>query len=122
MTQRIPSDYIQRCYSGWLGKVIGVRHGAPIEGWTYEKIKRMIGEITGYLVDYRDFAADDDTNGPLFFLRALQDYGLEAMPEQVGLTWLNYAPYEHGFYWWGGLWHFYGTHCVYELAFGNHGA
>lgn len=102
MTQRIPSDYIQRCYSGWLGKVIGVRHGAPIEGWTYEKIKRMIGEITGYLVDYRDFAADDDTNGPLFFLRALQDYGLEAMPEQVGLTWLNYAPYEHGFYWWGG--------------------
>jgi len=23
--------------------------------------------------DYRDFAADDDTNGSLFFLRALED-------------------------------------------------
>lgn len=100
----IPHDYLERCYAGWLGKVIGVRHGAPIEGWDYHRIGKVLGEIDGYLVDYRDFAADDDTNGPLFFLRALSDYtptrALTA--EQIGLTWLNYAPYEHGFYWWGG--------------------
>ena len=71
MNWRIPEDYILRCYAGWLGKVIGVRHGAPIEGWTYEKINRRIGEITDYLVDYRDFAADDDTTGPRCFARAL---------------------------------------------------
>ena len=102
MKWRIPEDYILRCYAGWLGKVIGVRHGAPIEGWTYEKINRRIGEITDYLVDYRDFAADDDTNGPICFVRALVDYGMEASSREMGLTWLNYAPYEHGFYWWGG--------------------
>ena len=101
---RIPEDYVVRCYAGWLGKVIGVRHGAPIEGWSYEKIQKLLGEVTDYPVDYRDFAADDDTNGPLFFLRALEDYThtREITAEQIGLTWLNYPPYEHGFYWWGG--------------------
>ncbi len=101
---RIPADYLERCYAGWLGKIIGVRHGAPIEGWTYEKIQKLIGEIDGYLVDYRDFAADDDSNGPMFFLRSLEDYThtRDITAEQIGLTWLNYTPYEHGFYWWGG--------------------
>ena len=98
----IPADYMERCYAGWLGKIIGVRLGAPVEGWTYERIREKNGEVTDYLVDYRDFAADDDTNGPMFFLRALTDYGTDASAGQMGLTWLNYAPYEHGFYWWGG--------------------
>lgn len=101
---RIPSDYIERCYAGWLGKVIGVRHGAPTEGMTYAQICDLLGEITEYPQVYNDFAADDDTNGPLFFLRALLDYihTRDITAEQMGLTWLNYAPYEHGFYWWGG--------------------
>lgn len=100
----IRKDYIGKVYAGWLGKIIGVRHGAPIEGWTYDKIQKVYGEITDYLVDYKDFAADDDSNGPIFFLRALEDYtcSSELTPGQIGLTWLNYAPYEHGFYWWGG--------------------
>ena len=100
----IPRDYIERCYAGWLGKVIGVRHGAPIEGWSYAKINKLLGEVTDYPVDYRDFAADDDTNGPLFFLRALTDstFTRDITAEQMGMAWLNYPPYEHGFYWWGG--------------------
>lgn len=71
MMQRLPVDYVERCYAGWLGKVIGVRHGAPIEGWSYGEIRKQLGEITDYPAEYHDFAADDDTNGPLFFLRAL---------------------------------------------------
>ena len=27
-------EYIEKIYAGWLAKVIGVRLGAPIEGWT----------------------------------------------------------------------------------------
>ena len=101
---RIPKDYMEKVYAGWLGKIIGVRHGAPIEGWEYDRIKEVYGEIDSYLVDYKDFAADDDSNGPMFFLRALEDYTHtpDITAEQIGLTWLNYAPYEHGFYWWGG--------------------
>lgn len=101
---RIPHDYVERCYAGWLGKIIGIRHGAPVESWDYEKIRELIGEIDGYLVDYNEFASDDDSNGPLCFIRALDDYNSagELTPEQIGLTWLNYAPCEHGFFWWGG--------------------
>ena len=100
---KIPVDYVEKVYSGWLGKVIGVRHGAPTEGWDCENISRLYGEISGYLVEYKKFAADDDINGPMFFLRALEDYShLNVTEEQIGLTWLNYVPYEHGFFWWGG--------------------
>lgn len=100
----IAEDYWERVYAGWLGKAIGVRHGGNIEGWTYDRIERTFGEITTYLHEFKNFAADDDTNGPMFFLRALEDYThtRDITPEQMGLGWLNYAPDGHGFYWWGG--------------------
>ena len=102
---KIPVDYMERCYAGWLGKIVGVRLGAPIEGWEYDKIRHVLGDaVFDYIVDYHEFAADDDTNGPMFFLKALEDYACSESltAEQIGKTWLNYTPWEHGFYWWGG--------------------
>lgn len=98
------TEYIEKIYAGWLSKIIGIRYGAPIEGDTYENIKNKYGELDGYLVDYKDFAADDDSNGPLFFLRALEDgrHGFEVKAQDVAEALLNYAPFEHGFFWWGG--------------------
>ncbi len=101
---KIPANYLQRTYAGWLGKIIGIRLGAQIEGWTYQKIKDVYGELTHYPADYKNFAADDDSNGPLFFLMALDQVkpGQELTAQDVGEALLNYAPYEHGFFWWGG--------------------
>ena len=97
-------EYIEKIYAGWLAKIIGIRLGAAIEGWTYQQIRDTLGEVTGYPVNYKTFAADDDSNGPLFFLRSLEDSGkgedLEA--QDVAEALLNYAPFEHGFFWWGG--------------------
>ena len=97
-------NMIGKIYAGWLAKIIGIRYGAPIEGWSREKIRNVFGELDGYPVAYRQFAADDDSNGPLFFLRALEDggHGAELTAEDVGRALLNYAPFEHGFFWWGG--------------------
>ena len=96
--------FIEKIYAGWLAKIIGIRLGAPVESWTYEKIRTVYGTVDGYLADYHEFAADDDSNGPLFFLRALEDcknsYDIKA--RDVAEALLNYAPYEHGFFWWGG--------------------
>lgn len=88
-----------------MGKAIGVRLGAPVEPtiWTYERIGDAYGEIAGYLRDFKNFAADDDTNGPLYFIRAMRDYQLQPTPEQMGKTWLNYAADGHGMFWWGGF-------------------
>lgn len=95
---------IERIYAGWLGKIIGIRLGAPVEGWSYEKIKNIYGEIWDYPVDYLEFAADDDSNGPIFLIRALEhsQKGEEITAQDVAEALLNYASYEHGFFWWGG--------------------
>lgn len=100
----IPENYIEKVYSGWLGKIIGVRHGANVEGWTYDRLQRTFGEINTYLYEFKNFAADDDTNGPVFFMRALEDYDRtdDITPLEMGLTLLNYVPDGHGFFWWGG--------------------
>lgn len=104
MGKGMKEAYIEKIYSGWLAKMIGIRHGAPIEGWTYEQIQDAYGEISGYLVDYGEklFAADDDSNGPCFFVRAITDAKGEPQAADVGEALLNYAPFEHGFFWWGG--------------------
>ncbi|MDO8360230.1 MAG: ADP-ribosylglycohydrolase family protein [Devosia sp.] len=99
------SDIYDRIYAGFIAKAIGVRLGAPVEPtiWTLERIEKTYGEVTQYLHDFKNFAADDDTNGPVYFIRVLRDYGLDFTAEQEGKTWLNYAAEEHGMYWWGGF-------------------
>ena len=44
-------DFIEKIYAGWLAKIIGIRLGAPVESWTYEKIRTVYGEVNGYLAD-----------------------------------------------------------------------
>ena len=103
---KIPENYLEKIYAGFLAKSIGVRLGAPVEPsfWTHDTIKRVHGDITGYVKNFKNFAADDDTNGPIFFIRALEDYckNRELTAEDVGNTWLNYASEAHGMFWWGG--------------------
>ncbi len=97
---------LERIYSGFLGMNAGIRLGAPVEpaAWDFATIARFYGEITSYVRDYRDFAADDDVNGPVYFLRGLLDNGIheELTPQAVGEAWLNYARDGIGLYWWGG--------------------
>ena len=102
-------------YAGWLGKLIGVRLGAPVEMWASEQILQKYGLQKGYLKDYEEFAADDDTNGPTFFIRAMRDSGhfADMTAADVAQAWLNYPAWGKGMYWWGG----YGIsaeHTAYE--------
>lgn len=99
---KIHESYIEKIYAGWLAKIIGIRLGASIEGWTYQKIKNTFGNLEHYPSEYKNFAADDDSNGPLFFLRALEGKNESMTAQDVGEALLNYAPFEHGFFWWGG--------------------
>ncbi|MBR5290911.1 MAG: ADP-ribosylglycohydrolase family protein [Erysipelotrichaceae bacterium] len=94
---------LNQVYAAWLGKLIGIRLGAPVENWTYEQIRDTYGKLNGYPVDYGVFASDDDANGPLFFVRALERYGKDVTAEQMGETLLSVASIGHGFFWWGGI-------------------
>jgi len=102
----ISSNYIEKTYSGFLGMNIGIRLGAPVEPsvWTSERIHRFYGDIKSYVKDYKNFAADDDVNGPVFFLRSMYDYARdnELTPQDVSKAWLNYTREGIGMFWWGG--------------------
>ncbi len=108
----IPSDYLERVYAGFLGKNVGIRLGAPVEPaiWTYERIREVYGDVRSYLKPYRNFAADDDANGPVYFVRPLLEAAENAVPgavpattpADVGKAWLDYAREGVGMFWWGG--------------------
>ena len=96
---------LEKLYGGFLGMNVGIRLGAPVEPsiWTVERIARTYGDIRGYVKEYKHFAADDDANGPVFFLRALDDNaGQEPTPQRVAEAYLNYAREGIGMFWWGG--------------------
>jgi ADP-ribosylglycohydrolase len=107
MTQwTIPPDYDERVYAGWLGKCIGVRFGAPLEGWTFDDIRRNLGEVEHYLNEApgKLFKPDDDTSLPMILIRALEDSGAgaELSAQDIAETWLNCLGDQHGTLWWGG--------------------
>ena len=100
-----PTAYLHQVYAGFLGMNIGIRLGAPVEPafWSYERILQVYGDIRGYIKPFKHFAADDDANGPVFFLRALDDaQGQPPTPQTVAEAWLNYAREGVSLYWWGG--------------------
>lgn len=102
----IPKHYVETVYAGFLGMNVGIRLGAPIEPvvWTHDRIRDVYGDIRSYVKEYKTFSADDDANGPVFFIRALYDDAVdrELMPDDVGKAWLNYAREGIGMFWWGG--------------------
>lgn len=100
------SEYLNRLYAGFLGMNIGIRLGAPVEPshWSSERIERFYGDIHSYVKEFKNFAADDDANGPVFFLRSLLDSSKlgELQASDVAEAWLNYAREGIGMFWWGG--------------------
>lgn len=99
-------QYLEKVYAGFLGMNIGIRLGAPVEPtiWTYDRIYKTYGEIKNYVKEFKNFAADDDVNGPVYFLRALVDDATDGnlTPQHVARAWLNYAREGIGMFWWGG--------------------
>lgn len=102
----IPNDYEEKVYASILAMNAGIRLGTPVEPieWTPETISEVYGDVRGYVKDYTVFSADDDANGPIFFLRALIDYAKDRPLQQqdIANTWLNYMREGIGMIWWGG--------------------
>ncbi|QCR33225.1 ADP-ribosylglycohydrolase family protein [Lysinibacillus sp. SGAir0095] len=102
----IPRNYLEKVYASILAMNAGIRLGAPVEPpeWTSDMIQDVFGEIKDYLKEYNVFSADDDANGPIFFIRALLDHAKDRKLEvqDVAKTWLNYLREGRGMIWWGG--------------------
>jgi ADP-ribosylglycohydrolase len=104
-TQKLPADYRDRVYAGWLGKCIGVHFGGPLESWTYQAIRDNLGEVETYLQPSdKVFKPDDDLVMPLIMMRAFEECRDPTLlsAEELGNTWLNYLSRERGSIWRGG--------------------
>jgi ADP-ribosylglycohydrolase len=109
----LPPDYAERVYAGVLGKIVGVYLGRPFEQWTHARIEGRLGEIREYVTGHPAIepakranplvVTDDDISGTFTFLRALEDYGRDVTPAQIGQTWLNYIVEGRSTHWWGGV-------------------
>ena len=99
----------ERIYAGVLGKLIGVYHGRPVEGWSYDSIRSRFGTVERYVAAALGVplvVPDDDISGTLVFARALEDNLDRPEPvtaKSVGDTWLNYIVEDRTVLWWGGL-------------------
>ena len=92
---KLNHNYLEKVYSGILGKLIGVYLGRPFEGWTYKKIIRELGQVKYYVNDKFNLpivVTDDDISGTFTFIRALEDFNFKQniSSKQIGDTWLNY--------------------------------
>ncbi len=100
------NEYLDRVYGGLLAMNAGIRLGAPVEPdpWTYARIAEVFGELRDYPAHHRRFAADDDANGPVYFIRALLDKlpDTTLTPKDMGSAWLEYTRDGKGMFWWGG--------------------
>ncbi len=98
----------ERTYAGVLGKLIGVYLGRAVEGWFYEDIERVFGEVAYYVnerVNWPLIVPDDDISGTFLFYRALEDNGFprDISARTIGDSWLNYIVEDKTVLWWGGL-------------------
>ncbi|MBZ9938563.1 ADP-ribosylglycohydrolase family protein [Mesorhizobium sp. BR1-1-16] len=104
----ITRDVMDKTYAGVLGKLIGVYLGRAVEGWFYEDIERVFGEVAYYVndrVNWPLIVPDDDISGTFLFYRALEDNGFprDIAARTIGDTWLNYIVEDKTVLWWGGL-------------------
>lgn len=102
------TNYKNQIYAGVLGKILGVYLGRPVEGWSYDDIRKSFGEIKYYVHEKTGVplvVADDDISGTFGFFRALEDnnYDPNLSAKAFGDTWLNYIIENKTILWWGGL-------------------
>lgn len=96
-------DYLNKTYAGLIGMQAGMILGAQVEigPWNSSNIELAYGNIENLNLYNKRFAADDDSNGPLFFIRSLIESEKELTFDNLKNTWLNYVRYEKGMFWWG---------------------
>ncbi len=87
-------DYYDKVYGGWLGKNIGGALGEPVEGWTYERIKAVHGEVWDY-IKKPPSTFNDDTTYEILLIHAIEEYGPHFTSEQLGREWVGHLPIEY---------------------------
>jgi ADP-ribosylglycohydrolase len=108
-----------RLLGAWLGRCAGCTLGKPVEGWTYDRIRRYLELAGAYpLLDYlpalepapeglelraswpettrgriRHMARDDDLDYTILGLHILETHGFGFGSREVAAEWLDHLPF-----------------------------
>jgi ADP-ribosylglycohydrolase len=114
------SDLEDRLYGAWLGRAAGCLLGKPVEGWSRDRIRKVLEHAGAYpLTDYfpwvdnpppdadyrqrprnlfRGFIThmvrDDDMDYPLIGLKVLETVGPDFTSQDIAQAWLTSLPYQ----------------------------
>jgi ADP-ribosylglycohydrolase len=89
-----PATYFDRVLGGWLGKNIGGSLGGILEGWTRTRILAQHGFVQDY-VENPPSTLNDDIAFEIVLVHALEEYGLDLTPAQLGREWAGHLPLEY---------------------------
>lgn len=84
-------EFFERVHAGWQAQIAGAAVGTILEGYTTDQIKKVFGNVTGYLRE--PSTHNDDILFELAFLDAIHSAGKNFTSEDIGLEWLSKVQY-----------------------------
>lgn len=106
------SDLLDRFHGAWTGRICGCALGKPVEGWSYNRIRRLLEargewELDSYFSsgngelscpascreNIKYMEPDDDVHYTLIGLAVLEKYGPDFKWNDVAETWKDLLPY-----------------------------
>ncbi len=97
-------DYSNQIYCSLLGMITGTILGSPQEigPWNAKNIDQVFGYHDEYYTPRKKYAADDDINGPVHFIKAMNYRpSKEFCSQNLKYLWLDIIRYKKGMFWWG---------------------
>jgi hypothetical protein len=83
------AEYQDKMKASWLGKMIGVSWGAPVE-WHYIKVMIPEDKVPAWREGMaNDAFGQDDLYVEMAFLRSLEQYGYDVSAKQAGIDFAN---------------------------------
>lgn len=84
-------DFENKIYAGWIGQICGGALGTALEGYTTENIRKVFGDIRGYVRKPNTF--NDDITFELAFLKAYEVFGSKLSSENIAEEWVALLPF-----------------------------
>lgn len=83
-------DFKNKIYAAWVAQICGGALGTAIEGFTTENIRKVFGDIRGYVRKPNTF--NDDITYELAFLKAFDEKGYNISSNDIAQQWIGLIP------------------------------
>lgn len=84
-------ELFEKMHAGWIAQIAGAAVGTIIEGYSTEQLRKVFGEIRGYL--RKPSTHNDDVLYELAFINAVKEKGSKVTAEDIGLEWISRIEY-----------------------------